>query len=55
MRLTNDPVTTPDEAKDLICELGRRFYALGWVSGTGGGISLRVRVPLPVPERTGWS
>ncbi len=31
-----------DEARALICELGRSFYALGWVSGTGGGISLRV-------------
>ena len=38
--LTNEPVTTPDEAKALICELGRRFYDLGWVSGTGGGIAL---------------
>lgn len=35
-------VTNEDEARDVICELGRRFYALGWVSGTGGGISLRV-------------
>lgn len=42
MQLTNDPVTTPEEAKALICELGRRFYTLGWVSGTGGGISLRL-------------
>lgn len=42
MQLTNDPITTPEEAKELICELGRRFYALGWVSGTGGGISLRL-------------
>ncbi len=42
MLLHNDPVTTSDEAKELICELGRRFYALGWVSGTGGGISLRL-------------
>jgi methylthioribulose-1-phosphate dehydratase len=25
----------------LICELCRQFYALGWVSGTGGGISIR--------------
>lgn len=42
MQLTNDPISTPEEAKELICELGRRFYALGWVSGTGGGISLRL-------------
>jgi methylthioribulose-1-phosphate dehydratase len=25
----------------LICELCRQFYDLGWVSGTGGGISIR--------------
>lgn len=25
----------------LICELCRLFYGLGWVSGTGGGISIR--------------
>ncbi len=25
----------------LICELCRVFYGLGWVSGTGGGISIR--------------
>lgn len=25
----------------LLCELCRQFYALGWVSGTGGGISIR--------------
>lgn len=27
--------------KDLICELSRLFYQQGWVSGTGGGISIR--------------
>jgi len=26
---------------DLICELCRLFYGLGWVSGTGGGVSIR--------------
>jgi methylthioribulose-1-phosphate dehydratase len=26
----------------VICELGARFYTLGWVSGTGGGIAVRV-------------
>lgn len=40
--LTNAPVTTAAEARALIAELGRRFYALGWASGTGGGISLRL-------------
>ena len=28
-------------AKELICELCRQFYRQGWVSGTGGGISIR--------------
>ena len=36
------PVRTADEAKAVICALAERFYALGWVSGTGGGISVRV-------------
>lgn len=26
---------------ELVCELCRLFYQLGWVSGTGGGISIR--------------
>ena len=25
----------------LICDLCRNFYKLGWVTGTGGGISIR--------------
>ena len=29
------------EAKDLIGDLCRHFYDQGWVSGTGGGISVR--------------
>lgn len=27
--------------RDLICDLARSFYDLGWVSGTGGGICIR--------------
>ncbi|KAK7021118.1 hypothetical protein SK128_028327 [Halocaridina rubra] len=27
---------------ELICELGQVFYNLGWVSGTGGGISIKL-------------
>lgn len=27
--------------RDVICELCRNFYTLGWVSGTGGGVSIR--------------
>lgn len=34
------PVTSGDDAKRLICELGAEFFRLGWVSGTGGGISI---------------
>jgi methylthioribulose-1-phosphate dehydratase len=40
--LVDAPITTEADARSAICELGRRFYDLGWVSGTGGGISLRV-------------
>jgi methylthioribulose-1-phosphate dehydratase len=29
------------ETAELVCELCRQFYALGWVSGTGGGVSIR--------------
>ncbi|MEA2491228.1 MAG: methylthioribulose-phosphate dehydratase [Acidobacteriota bacterium] len=28
-------------AAELVCELGRHFYDLGWASGTGGGICIR--------------
>lgn len=31
-----------EEAKVLICEMCRNFYNQGWVSGTGGGISMKV-------------
>ena len=30
-----------DEPRNLIAELCRQFYHLGWCTGTGGGISLR--------------
>ena len=29
------------DTRTLIVELCRQFYAQGWVSGTGGGISVR--------------
>jgi methylthioribulose-1-phosphate dehydratase len=29
------------KTRELICELCRQFYTLGWVSGTGGGISIK--------------
>src|SRR5687767_8261020 len=31
----------PTDPRALIVELCRQFYAQGWVSGTGGGISIR--------------
>lgn len=37
-------MATVDEAKSLICEMCRNFYAQGWVSGTGGGMSIKVRI-----------
>lgn len=33
--------TAGNSVPELICELCRLFYTLGWVSGTGGGISIR--------------
>lgn len=35
------PAERSESIPALICELCRQFYALGWVSGTGGGISIR--------------
>ncbi len=34
-------VSRQESIPELICELCRQFYELGWVSGTGGGISIR--------------
>jgi methylthioribulose-1-phosphate dehydratase len=28
------------DRRAVLCELARRFYALGWASGTGGGVAL---------------
>ena len=42
MDLEDRAVTTPEEAKAVLCELARRFYEQGWVSGTGGGLSIRL-------------
>lgn len=40
MNRTADETTLP-EPRALVVELCRLFYSLGWVSGTGGGVSLR--------------
>jgi methylthioribulose 1-phosphate dehydratase / enolase-phosphatase E1 len=34
-------MTSVDDAKALIVDLCSTFYAQGWVSGTGGGISIK--------------
>jgi methylthioribulose-1-phosphate dehydratase len=41
-RLLPSAITSPDDARAVIVALCRRFYDLGWVSGTGGGISVRL-------------
>lgn len=40
-------MATVEEAKELICELCRTLYGQGHVSGTGGGISIKVQGGLP--------
>ncbi len=40
----NDLLVTsnePEHPANLICELCKLFYNNGWVTGTGGGISIR--------------
>ncbi len=32
---------TSQKTRELVCELCRNFYQLGWASGTGGGISIK--------------
>ncbi len=29
------------ETRELLVQLCRQFYGLGWVSGTGGGVAIR--------------
>ncbi len=40
-RLNEMNATTAKSTPELVCELCRNFYDLGWASGTGGGISIR--------------
>ena len=35
------PSSAEDETRELVCEICRLFYTLGWVSGTGGSISIK--------------
>src|SRR6185295_10929315 len=37
---TPSPTSSP-KIRELVCELCRNFYQLGWASGTGGGISIK--------------
>lgn len=38
----NSPLLLSDrQARELICEICRHFYQVGWATGTGGGISVR--------------
>ena len=41
--MSSDAVTYPsiEDAKPLVASLCAQFYTLGWVSGTGGGLSMR--------------
>lgn len=41
-RLRPEPLRTGDDARAVIVALCQRFYGQGWVSGTGGGISVRI-------------
>jgi hypothetical protein len=42
-----------EQPANLIPELCRSFYNLGWVTGTGGGISIRVGLVLNTPYPKG--
>jgi methylthioribulose-1-phosphate dehydratase len=40
--LRPEPIRSADDARHVITGLCRRFYELGWVNGTGGGVSVRL-------------
>jgi len=47
--LSGEPVR---EARELVAELCRHFYAPGWVTGTGGSITVKVNDPaVPLADR----
>lgn len=39
--LSRQDVLTPHRVRELTCELCRQFFECGWVTGTGGSISIR--------------
>jgi ribulose-5-phosphate 4-epimerase/fuculose-1-phosphate aldolase len=39
----------PEHPTNLIPDLLKLFYSLGWVTGTGGGLSVKHEYPVP-PE-----
>src|SRR5258708_22266616 len=39
--VTGDFMPDQKTIQEIICELCRQFYALGWATGTGGGICVR--------------
>lgn len=40
------------EAKELVAELCRHFYGTGWLTGTGGSITVKVHDPVvPLADR----
>jgi methylthioribulose-1-phosphate dehydratase len=40
--MSGDAVISKDDPRALVPELCKHFYNLGWVSGTGGGMSIRL-------------
>jgi methylthioribulose-1-phosphate dehydratase len=41
VKKSHTPSPASQKNRELVCELCRNFYALGWASGTGGGISIK--------------
>jgi methylthioribulose-1-phosphate dehydratase len=38
----NKRLYSSEDPKELICQLCQHFYDLGWVTGSGGGMSIKV-------------
>lgn len=43
------PATDQEHPKVLIPDLLKLFYSLGWVTGTGGGLSVKHEYVPPLP------